>query len=143
MVAFIWIACFFCLVMAQVLIKYQGVILGAIPTMLMYGFTIWLAHTLSDKWKKRKKSKNKPDESETAGDQLDIYNDPSIQVNYRAEEPDEETKKDAKVLTFADVMDADETQEEDEKMPLIVKVIVVSTAVCLVLLILISSLSKM
>ncbi len=143
MVAFIWIACFFCLVMVQVFIKYQGVILGAIPTMILYGFTLWLARTLASKWKKRQAAKQTKEENKSADSYQDIYHDPSIRVNYRDVEPAEEMKEEAKVVTLADVRDADKEQEDDEKMPTLVKVIVICAAIVFVLLILISSLSKM
>lgn len=142
MVAFIWIACFFCLVMAQVLIKYQGVILGAIPTMILYGATIWLARTLSSLWKKHKKAKNEQVESKQE-DQLDIYSDPSILVNYRDDEYSDDAREEPQIITLADVRADDEAREDDEKMPQLVKVIIICSVVCLILLILISSLSKM
>lgn len=46
----IWILCFFANALITTIIRGRGVILGAIPTVILYGVTIWLARTLCKKW---------------------------------------------------------------------------------------------
>ena len=54
MKALIWIGCIFCFSLFRVLIKDAGIILGGIPTALMFGGMWWLATTLCKKWDARK-----------------------------------------------------------------------------------------
>lgn len=54
MKALIWIGCIFCLSLCFVLIKNAGIILGGIPSALMFGGMWWIASTLSKKWDNRK-----------------------------------------------------------------------------------------
>jgi hypothetical protein len=53
----IWVLCFFANALITTIIKGNGVILGAIPTVILYGVTIWLARTLCKKWDERKADK--------------------------------------------------------------------------------------
>ena len=62
MKALIWIGCIFCFSLFRVLIKDAGIILGGIPTALMFGGMWWLATTLCKKWDARKNNnENKGD----------------------------------------------------------------------------------
>lgn len=54
----IWILCFFANALVTTLIKESGVILGAIPTVILYGATFWLARTLCKKWDAHKANKS-------------------------------------------------------------------------------------
>ena len=56
MKALIWIGCIFSLSLCMTLIKNGGIILGGIPTALMFGAMWWLARTLCKKWDARKKN---------------------------------------------------------------------------------------
>ena len=58
MKALIWIGCIFSLSLCTVLIKDCGIILGGIPSALMFGGMWWLASTLCKKWDARKKNNN-------------------------------------------------------------------------------------
>ena len=53
----IWVLCLFANALITTIIKGSGVILGAIPTVILYGVTIWLARTLCKKWDERKADK--------------------------------------------------------------------------------------
>ncbi len=53
----IWVLCFFLNALISAIIKGNGVILGAIPTVILYGVTIWLARTLCKKWDEHKADK--------------------------------------------------------------------------------------
>lgn len=53
----IWFLCIFANALITTLIKETGVILGAIPTVVLYGATIWLAKTLCKKWDEHKENK--------------------------------------------------------------------------------------
>ena len=50
----IWIVCFFTNALIIALIKDSGIMLGGIPTALMFGGTLWLARTLCKKWDEHK-----------------------------------------------------------------------------------------
>ncbi len=65
MKALIWIGCIFCLSLCMVLIKSCGIILGGIPSALMFGGMWWIATTLSKKWDSRKNT------DEAKGDEED------------------------------------------------------------------------
>jgi TRAP-type uncharacterized transport system fused permease subunit len=142
MVALIWIACFLGLAIVQVLIKYQVITLGAIPTMILFGLTWWLARTLASKWKKRQAVKKAQDENKTATNGEDIYYDPSIRINYRDAEPEETAKETASALTLSDALDDDTEQEGDGKMPSLSKVIAICALLIFILLVLMTLLSK-
>ena len=63
MKALIWIGCIFTLSLCFVMIKNAGIILGGIPSALMFGGMWWIASSLSKKWDSRKERKmNKEDE---------------------------------------------------------------------------------
>ena len=63
MKALIWIGCIFTLSLCFVMIKNAGIILGGIPSALMFGGMWWIASSLSKKWDDRKERKmNKEDE---------------------------------------------------------------------------------
>ena len=53
----IWVLCIFVNALVTTIVKESGVILGAIPTVILYGVTIWLARTLCKKWDEHKESK--------------------------------------------------------------------------------------
>lgn len=53
----IWCLCIFANVLITTLIKEEGVILGAIPTMVLYFATIWPAFALCKKYDKEKANK--------------------------------------------------------------------------------------
>lgn len=53
----IWFLCFIVNALITTLIKETGVILGAIPTVILYGATIWLARTLCKKWDEYKENR--------------------------------------------------------------------------------------
>lgn len=53
----IWFLCIFANVLITTLIKEAGVILGAIPTVILYGATFLLARTLCKKWDEHKENK--------------------------------------------------------------------------------------
>lgn len=54
----IWIVCFFVQGMIITLFKNSGIILGALPTMALFGFTLWLARTLCKKYDEHKEQKS-------------------------------------------------------------------------------------
>lgn len=51
----IWIVCFFCMAVVQMIVKDSGIILGGIPTALLFGLTWFVAQKLCKKWGNRKK----------------------------------------------------------------------------------------
>lgn len=53
----IWFLCIFANALITTLIKEAGVILGGIPTALMFAATLWLARTLCKKWDEHKENK--------------------------------------------------------------------------------------
>ena len=53
----IWFLCIFSNALITTLIKESGVILGAIPTVILYGATFWLARALCKKWDEHKENK--------------------------------------------------------------------------------------
>lgn len=50
----IWILCFFANALITTVLKESGILLGAIPTMILFGATLWLARTLCKKWDEHK-----------------------------------------------------------------------------------------
>jgi hypothetical protein len=50
MKALIWVACVFLFNLLIVLIKDTGIILGGIPTVLIYGLMFFVAHRLCKAW---------------------------------------------------------------------------------------------
>ena len=64
MKALIWIGCIFSLSLCMVLIKYCGIILGGIPSALMFGGMWWLATTLCKKWDAGKNNDNRENDDE-------------------------------------------------------------------------------
>lgn len=50
----IWILCFFANALITTVLKESGILLGAIPTMILFGATLWLARTLCKKWGEHK-----------------------------------------------------------------------------------------
>ena len=57
MKALIWIGCITSLSVCTVLIKRCGIILGGIPSAIMFGCMMWVATTLSKKYDNRKNKK--------------------------------------------------------------------------------------
>lgn len=53
----IWFLCIFANAIITTIIKEAGVILGAIPTVILFGATMWLARTLCKKWDEHKENK--------------------------------------------------------------------------------------
>jgi len=53
----IWFLCIFANALFTTLIKKAGVLLGAIPTVILYGAACWLARTLCKKWDEHKENK--------------------------------------------------------------------------------------
>lgn len=68
MKALIWIGCIFSLSLCTVLIKNCGIILGGIPTALMFGGMWWLATTLCKKWDARTRQKGNEPHDKSEGD---------------------------------------------------------------------------
>lgn len=54
---FIWVSAFFAVVMIRLLCQWNGILLGALPSMALFGGAWWLAQTLSSAWDDRKRSK--------------------------------------------------------------------------------------
>ena len=53
----IWVACLLANSIITVVIKANGIILGGIPTFIMYMITFAVARTLCEKWEEHKKNK--------------------------------------------------------------------------------------
>ncbi len=60
----IWFLCILTASVVSVLIQLSGVILGAVPIIILYGAAILLARTLCKKWDKHKKNKKPEEKSE-------------------------------------------------------------------------------
>lgn len=50
----IWILCIFANALITTILKESGILLGAIPTMILFGAMLWLARTLCKKWDEHK-----------------------------------------------------------------------------------------
>ena len=50
----IWILCIFANTLITTILKESGILLGAIPTMILFGAMLWLARTLCKKWDEHK-----------------------------------------------------------------------------------------
>lgn len=75
----IWVLCFFANALITTVLKEElGIGLGAIPTILLFGGTIWLARTLCKKWDKHKKSKKA---TEVAENKENSINAETIDLN--------------------------------------------------------------
>ena len=72
----IWILCIFVNALITTIFKESGIILGGIPTIILYGVTIWLARTLCKKWDERKTDKT-PDQKvkDDVSSALDTFNE--------------------------------------------------------------------
>lgn len=46
----IWVGCIFLVSVITTSIRMNGIILGAIPTVILYAGMVWLAKTLCKKW---------------------------------------------------------------------------------------------
>ena len=64
----IWIGCFFCMAVVQMIFKDNGIILGGIPTAALFGLTWFVIQKLCKKWDNRKKRAV----SDTHNDELDV-----------------------------------------------------------------------
>ena len=53
----IWLGCIFGLSFFIVILKNAGIILGGIPTALLFGGMLWLARTMCKKWDEQKAEK--------------------------------------------------------------------------------------
>lgn len=65
----IWFLCIFANALITTLIKEAGVILGGIPTALMFAATLWLARTLCKKWDEHKGNKSIEENGSVQGEQ--------------------------------------------------------------------------
>lgn len=61
----IWFLCIFANAIITTIIKEAGVILGAIPTVILFGATMWLAKTLCKKWDEHKENKEAEKNAQT------------------------------------------------------------------------------
>lgn len=61
MKAFIWLFCFFVAAVIQTAVREVGILLGAVPSMLLYALTWWSAKKLCAAWDRRKTSKSTSD----------------------------------------------------------------------------------
>lgn len=52
----IWFLCVFASALITTLIKEAGVMWGAIPTVILFSATVWLARTLCKKWDEHKEN---------------------------------------------------------------------------------------
>lgn len=50
----IWVLCIFANALITTILKESGILLGAIPTMILFGAMLWLARTLCKKWDEHK-----------------------------------------------------------------------------------------
>ncbi len=57
MKVFIWCICLLSVSFFIQFLKVHGVLLGAIPTFLLYGAALWLIHVLCRKWDEHKEVK--------------------------------------------------------------------------------------
>ena len=62
MKALIWIGCIFSFSLITTLIKGSGIILGGLPTAVLFAATWWIARTLCKKWDARRQALNKDEE---------------------------------------------------------------------------------
>lgn len=69
----IWLLCLFACVIVQVVAKYMGYTLGAIPTILLYSTCCWLARTLCVEWDSHKQSKKLWREKQARDANRDFY----------------------------------------------------------------------
>lgn len=58
MKVFIWLGCFFVPAFIKVLLQNNGIGLGAIPTVILYGAALWAARHLCQKWDERKRERD-------------------------------------------------------------------------------------
>lgn len=68
MKALIWIGCVVSLSLCTVLIRYCGIVLGGIPSALMFAGMWWLATTLCKKWDARKQQNGDEEQDKSEGD---------------------------------------------------------------------------
>ena len=68
MKALIWIGCVVSLSLCTVIIRYCGIILGGIPSALMFAGMWWLATTLCKKWDARKLQNGDEEQDKSEGD---------------------------------------------------------------------------
>lgn len=54
MKAVIWTICILVNALINTALRQQGILLGAIPTMILISVTLWIARTLCKKWDERK-----------------------------------------------------------------------------------------
>lgn len=75
----IWFLCIFNYSVITTIIKENGIILGAIPTVIFLGGTIWLARTLCKLWDKIKENKKiKKKETAKETQPIDAENEDTI-----------------------------------------------------------------
>lgn len=66
---FIWFLCILANAIITTVIKESGVILGAIPSVLLFGGTMWLARTLCKKWDEHKQTNTSEQNAPTQASQ--------------------------------------------------------------------------
>ena len=71
----IWCLCFFANAFITTILKQAGIMLGGIPTMLLFAGTIWLARTLCKSWDERKKAKKEEKSNEKTTEILEATNE--------------------------------------------------------------------
>lgn len=73
----IWILCILANVSITTILKQNGVILGAIPAVILFSLTMGCARTLCIKWEEHKNNKQKRiiATTETIGEEVDEIND--------------------------------------------------------------------
>ncbi len=78
MKALIWFLCIFANALITTLLKESGIILGGIPTVLLFAGTMWLARTLCKKWDTHKANKEVQQNSLKQNQQPILENDNQI-----------------------------------------------------------------
>lgn len=58
----IWGVCILVVAIIQVMAENAGIILGAIPAVILYGGMFWVAQTLCKAWDKKKAAQNPAEE---------------------------------------------------------------------------------
>lgn len=84
----IWIGCFFCSAIVQLIFRYSGIVLGGIPTALLFAATWFLATLLCKKWDAKKESGTVtnvilPNEEEKQSNRSFVYTHP-MKLNYES-----------------------------------------------------------
>lgn len=81
----IWFLCFFGYGLITTTLSGAGILLGAIPTMLLLGGTLWLAKVLCKSWDERKKEKQEEKANEETLEALESTNE-TLTINENNED---------------------------------------------------------